>query len=131
MSLINAYKEVASRSLVAARAMLVASLQETAVFKAYHAFESIGGALSTSHGNTYPRSHSRKLNQFVTLVPNHHRHAVSALAIQLSALRNAALYPLVQPSGDVQCPKDRWTGAQAAELVRRVNGIVRKVARSV
>lgn len=129
MSLNEAYREIAIRALDAAHAALAARRQEKATFLAYHAFESLGGALSATKAQPYPLKHQRKLNQFVALAqPYKFGRAVAALAITLASLRNRCLYPEEHPGGVVTVPKDVVPESLARSLLSRVGGIARSLS---
>jgi len=126
------YERIAERTLDAAQYLSAAGIQESVAFYAYHAFESIGAALMSAFGENVPRSHQRKLNQFVAIARSRrYRPAVAQLAIQLQNLRNQCLYPTVQPDGTVQRPEDILTLIQAQRLLQRVTGIVTRVRRDL
>jgi len=102
------------------------------MFYAYHAFESIGAAFISSFGRNVPRSHQRKLNQFVAITQSRrYGIAVAQLSIQLQNLRNQCLYPIMQPDGTAQRPEAVLTMAQAQRLLQRVRGIVIRVQRDL
>ena len=85
MPLQGSYERIAERALNAAQHLFAASIQESMTFYAYHAFESIGAALISSFGRTVPRSHQRKLNQFVAITQSRrYGIAVAQLSMPIS-----------------------------------------------
>ena len=96
---------------------------ELAGFACYHAFESAGGAYVTHYGQPYPHNHKAKLNAFEARCSGRLRHAVANLAITLTGLRNAFLYPSIMGTTCVH-PMNTVTAAQVNHLHRRVSGIV-------
>jgi hypothetical protein len=46
-------------------------------------------------------------------------------------LRNRCLYPVVRPSGIVDCPKNLLTAGQGTRLLGRVKSLVVKVAKDI
>lgn len=125
MSLTTGYHDLATRSVAAAHATLNQNVQEATGFYAYHAFESLGGAVVHARGGRYPSSHVGKINSFVRAAGHYprQRYAIGALAIELSAARNRYLYPRERPDGTIERPQDFITSAQAGRLLQRVNGI--------
>ena len=132
MNLTQAYERTAERYLGAASMTLQAGRHEVAIFTSYHAFESIGGALSASHGQHYPRSHSRKLNQFTKLCAAHgFGPPLAHLAILLSSLRNLSLYPVDGTPAGSTSPDLHLSPGQAKSLYKRVQGLVQAVKRII
>ena len=128
----DSYIQVAERYTTGSQAGMDAGVQESGAFQAYHAFESTRGALATSRGHNYPRSHVRKLNMFTNLSNGRsYGIAVAQLAIQLNALRNRCLYPEEMPDGSIEEPRNRITEPQARRLLQRVRGILNRVRRDV
>jgi len=125
------YIEIAERFIQCCADQITNSIdyQETIGFKAYHAFESIGGAFNSHLGRTVPGKHNAKINSFV----NNYRHnafstinplTIAKMAIALNSMRNKYLYPYPTPIG-LKAPKDQITLAQARQLTSRINGIIR------
>jgi hypothetical protein len=128
----DSYAETALRAIEAAEASLARNIHELAAFCAYHAFESAGGALCHSHHGQYPAAHRSKLNEFKKAAKGRpYGRGVSYLCIKLSSIRNLLLYPQLSPTGSVTAPKDLLTLRQVRELVKRVKGTVRRVARDL
>jgi hypothetical protein len=128
----DAYLEVCERSLEAADASSSAGIHEKACFLAYHAFESVGGALAASKKVKYPNAHQGKINQFMRLAKaTPHRYAVGRLAIQLSSLRNLCLYPVKQADGSARSPSSSISKSNAAKLLKEVRGVVTRVRKYV
>lgn len=131
MKLKDAYLEIVQRSIEAAEVTLSASLQEAASFHAYHAFESLGGALCASLGEEYSMEHTKKINQFVAIANRgmfrqHIGHGVSNVAMIISSIRNKCLYP--QESNDeVISPNQFIDDTDVSDLLKRVKGICNKV----
>jgi len=131
MALKNDYHRVAVRSLDACDGTLAANVQEKAAFLAYHAFESAGCALADHIGLPVgPRiAHAKKIKHFTDAAKVLGKeHAVAALAITLSSLRNSFLYPIEnKTTGTYELPESKISAAQAKELRKRVGGIVKWV----
>lgn len=128
----HAYLKIAGRALDAAAACSDARVHEKAGFLAYHGFESAGGAYCEHHGTTYPKSHKRKVQEFVAAVKRERfGKAVAQLAIELASVRNLLLYPRVRPDGSVCLPEDVITAAQARRLVGRLRALVGQVGRDL
>jgi hypothetical protein len=124
----EAYMKVAERALIASDGALAKGIHEKATFLGYHAFESLGGAFCARKGTTYPRSHSSKINRFVS-ESKHERYAVQVaqLAISYGSLRNSVLYPVVAPSGAIIEPKSVISDSQARRLLGRTESLLKKV----
>jgi hypothetical protein len=117
------YISLASRFLDGGDAA-VGPAHELTGFACYHAFESAGGAMVTYRGGHYSFKHAAKLNAFQAYCSGKRfRHAVAALAIKLTALRNAFLYPIPDGTGWIH-PMMRLKQKEVRELHRRVSGIV-------
>jgi hypothetical protein len=131
MALKNDYHRVAVRSLEACDGTLAANVQEKAAFLAYHAFESAGCALAGHMGLPVGSrvAHAKKIKHFTDAAKTlKNEHAVAALAITLSSLRNSFLYPIEnKTTGAFELPESKISVAQAKELRKRVGGIVRWV----
>lgn len=126
------YERIAERAVDAAQHLSAVSIQESMTFYAYHAFESIGAALISSSSRHIPRSHLRKLNQFVAVARlRRYGTDVAQLSIQLQNLRNQCLYPIKQPGGTAQRPEEVLTLPQAQRLLQRVRGIVTRIRRDL
>lgn len=131
MSLVEAYIEVAERSLIASDGAHDNSIHEKATFMGYHAFESIGGAFCTNRGRSYPLSHKRKINMFVH-ESRHERYAqhIAQLAISYGSLRNAVLYP-AELHGQITEPKNVISDPQSKRLVGRTKTLLARVKRAL
>jgi len=109
------------------------NIQEVIGFKAYHSFESIGGAFCSHFGHNVPRSHDRKLNAFVA-TSNHNPQvnfrAIATLAMTLSSMRNKYLYP-DDLGSTYEVPENQISMTHAANLVRRIRGIIRQIERLI
>ncbi len=128
----DAYLQIANRSLDAADASLNAGVQEAAGFNTYHAFESLGGAVCYVRGRHYPRSHIKKMNQFVAASSRFaFRFSVGHLVITLSSLRNDCLYPKEQSDGSMEIPENVISSADARDLINRVRGILGRIIRQI
>lgn len=131
----EAYLDVAERFIDSCEQHIAnnINIQEVLGFKAYHAFESIGGAYNSHFGYNVPKSHVRKINTFVTNSRHRHGlnpHAIAALAIVLSSVRNKYLYPEYVGS-DYKTPKEQVSLTDARTTVNRVRGVVRGVSRLI
>ena len=134
MNLQEAYVDVAERSLQAAQAAFDQGIHECSAFYAYHALESIGGALAAALGQQYPRGHAEKIN---TLVANTNRQpfraslsrGVASVAILVASLRTDALYPRELSPSDYQVPRETVDATDVQDLLRRVRGVVTGVQR--
>ena len=136
MDLKSAYTQISERSLTSADASIASGIQESATFFAYHAFESLGGALCSSVGEVYSKGHSRKINQFVAASRRGKlrvriSHDVAYVGMVLSSFRNKSLYPEELASGAVELPSDFITLSNAKDIVKRVKGVTRKVVREL
>lgn len=136
MDLKDAYAEIARRSLDSADANISASIQESATFFAYHAFESLGGALCSSIGEMYSMEHAKKINQFIAASKRGKLRLkiardVAYVGMVISSIRNKCLYPEELASGGVRLPSDFITLSNAQDLVKRVRGVARKVDREL
>jgi hypothetical protein len=128
-----AYLRISERALAAADAAIAHTVQEKAGFLAYHAFESMGGAMCASRGVAYhPANHRQKLQRFVTAV-RQERFALAAaqLASEVASLRNAFLYPRILQTGSIGMPEQVITTAQATRLVGRVRTLGGRVQGAV
>jgi len=127
----EAFVRIAERSLDAANAILPAAIQEAAGFYAYHAFESLGGALCVHHGHQPPRTpHSSKIIAFQGFA-NEHPFAgdVATLAIIVESLRNDLLYPSrPTPEGLTHVPDERYTLDNARDLIKDVTNLLGQIA---
>jgi HEPN domain-containing protein len=135
MELKNAYVKVSRRAILAAEAMLRAGLPEATGFHAYHAFESMGGALCTSVGEDYSMGHAHKINQFTGVanrrgLRNKIGTGVLEVAMSLTAFRNQLLYPQLM-EGKVILPEEVISQKEAETLLKRVRGICKKVEKCV
>ena len=133
MNPVDAYVRVAQRSVKAARVSQASSLHESSGFYAYHAFESIGGAVCHHRGRGFTaKSHPKKINQFVSASKSYSFfHAVARVSIILSSVRNRCLYPEQRPDGSMELPENWISAAQAQDMTRRVNGVIGSVLREV
>lgn len=135
MALKNDYQRVAERSLAACDGTLRAGVQEKAAFLAYHAFESTGCALASHVGLPVGAkiAHAKKVKNFTDAARAlGNEKAVAALAVTLSSLRNSFLYPIEnRATGVHELPESKITLADAAQLRKRVGGIVGWVGRSI
>jgi hypothetical protein len=138
----DAYLAIALRCMSVASAALAMAqpVQEAAGFYAYHAFESIGGALLTRNGWPVPWKHPHKISQFEACALAHgypFEPDVAALAIQLDSIRcsysskqgrDELLYPTRRPGGGVAAvPHDSFTVAQAQALVGDVGNLIAQI----
>ena len=127
----EAYLRVAQRYLESCEQHIAhnINIQEVIGFKAYHSFESIGGALCSHYGNRVPRSHVRKLNAFVATAnnsPNINYRIIAILAMTLSSMRNKYLYP--ENTGTTfDLPENQISISHARKLVKRIRGIIRQI----
>lgn len=124
-----AYMRVAERSLGAGSDAAGGGFQEKAGFLAYHAFESVGGALCEARGVRYhPASHHAKLSRFVqTARQERFARAAAALASQVGSLRSRALYPRSIGNGQIELPEDVITNAEARRLLGRIRALQQTV----
>jgi hypothetical protein len=123
----EAYLWVAQRSLAAANALLPAAVQEAAGFYAYHAFESLGGALCTHHNVNPPKTpHSAKIARFQAVAnPYPFGQQVATLAITVQSLRNDLLYPSAPDVGGMsESPDERYTAVDAQDLINDVAALI-------
>jgi len=129
MKLPEAYLAVAERSLKAAKVLLDESIQESATFYSYHAFESMGGALCESQGVRYhPRGHPQKINLFTTVARKLGiGKGVATVAIIVASMRNGCLYPNLSSGGSFETPETRTSKSAARDILKRVKGIYKIV----
>ena len=129
MNEVEAYVQIAERTINSSDSLAEQGLQEISAFCSYHAFESMGGAVCSRLRLSFPRSHNGKMNQFVVAslrVGHRFRHSVSTIAIILNSLgRNNLLYPNPLPDGSFEIPEQRLSVANARDLVRRIRGLKR------
>ncbi len=134
MELKHAYVDISRRALLAADLMLKAGLPEAVGFYAYHAFESIGGALCASVGEDYPMGHDSKIHQFVAVAMRKWLYKrvtdVSEVAQSLTHLRNKLLYPRLM-GDEIILPSEVISQKEAETLLKRVKGICKKVEKCV
>jgi HEPN domain-containing protein len=133
MRLQDAYIETASRSIEIAEILADAGYQEGVAFYAYHAFESLGGALCDSYGELYPSGHTGKINTFMAVA---HRCridiSVGQVAMRVNSVRNQCLYPTEQiPDEAYQTPNQLIQPTDARDMLRRVKGIYRLIRRTI
>lgn len=117
--------------MLAAEALFIAGFHEAAGFYAYHAFESMGGALCTSVGENYSMDHTHKINQFVGVAKrgvlrDRIGRGVSEVAALIMGIRNQLLYPR-QVDDEVTLPTQVLSQEEARGLLKRVKGICKKV----
>lgn len=116
-------------------------IQEVIGFKAYHIFESLGGAFVAYLNEPIPLGHEKKINAFVAnykrvkLGRTNHQ-AIAKMAILLNSLRNKMLYPeviLPHPTAPktVLEPKDQIPLKDATELFKRIKGIAHSISEIV
>ena len=125
------FQRIATRYLEVAQ-LTSAPVPEASAFCSYHAFESIGCAWIRSRGHPVTRrsSHISKINLFVTLSRGEtFRIGVARLGIVLNSLRNKMLYPVPNGVGTFDLPERHMNARDAADLLRRVRGIVAAVDR--
>lgn len=104
-------------------------IPEASGFCSYHAFESIGGAWIRRNGRPVPLSHQKKINVFISLARNEaFEYPAATLAIMLDAMRNTMLYPIENGNGGHDLPETRLSAREAANLLRRVRGVIRQVS---
>jgi len=125
------YLEIAKRYLESCERHILSGviLQEVIGFKGYHAFESAGGAFNARLGNHVPKSHVRKLNNFVSAArhcPFVDDRAIAAVAMTLHSRRNLYLYP-EKTGSEYTSPKNQISMTDAKRLVARVRGIIKKI----
>jgi hypothetical protein len=127
----KAYERVADRYLESALENARAGLHEVCTFAAYHAFESIGGALTVHSGSVYPRSpHAKKLNAFVRVASSLGLCLpIARFAILVASYRNPSLYPTRIGLGGFDPPDCLTTAGESARILTRVRSIVRHVKR--
>lgn len=131
----EAYLEIAQRFIQSCDGHINSgiNIQEVVGFKAYHAFESLGGAFNSHYGHNVPMGHAKKINAFVTNSRHNHQvnnHNVAVIAMLLSSMRNKYLYP--EPIGpSFKNPKDQVSMTDARTMVARVKGILRQIERIV
>jgi hypothetical protein len=122
------YQRIAERYANAAD-LTCNHVSESSGFSAYHTFESIGCAWIRHHGQVVPRPHPAKLNRFVGLSRRYpFGRGVALLATLLNAMRNQLLYPIPNGTGGYSLPETRLRPRDAADLIRRVRGILRQVS---
>jgi uncharacterized protein (UPF0332 family) len=134
LKLTDAYISVSERSLESAKALLGKHFQESAMFHAYHSFESVGGAFCSSRGKVYPTKHRSKLSIFKAEVRGLGpavEKSVAAVAIEAASVRESCLYPLSNGGGNYDAPSSRYTLADATRFTNRVKGIVARIRRSI
>ena len=127
MSLKDAYIRIADRSLQAGKALRTSALHESAMFHAYHAFESIGAAFA-AHFNidVRNRSHSAKLKEFSRLAKRTPiARQVAVVALIVKAVRNTCLYPVERTAGTCESPDQIISAAGAKDALKRVGGVVK------
>lgn len=131
MNLQSSFMRIAERSLLAAQAALLHTVQEKAGFLGYHSFESIGGAYCSAKGIAYhPASHPQKLHRFKNSCRcERFAKKVAQLSAELISLRSRLLYPRVVNAGLIQIPETVITPAQAKHLLGRIEALRKEVAR--
>lgn len=122
----DGFVRVAIRYLSASQAALAANIREASAFCAYHAFESVGGAVCSVRNRKYSvRSHRKKMNQFQAASNAFpFSHAVARVVVLVASVRNEALYPELLPDGSVTLPESTFSQTEAATLLHRVRGVV-------
>ena len=101
---------------------------------AYHAFESLGGAVLSYRGKPYSFKHGAKLNSFKSEAKVFGRPIqtrVAELCIVLASVRSSTLYPEELPHGVVARPSMRFTVPQARRLIGRVKSLLNRVAQAM
>jgi hypothetical protein len=127
----EAYLEIAERFIASCDGHInnFVNIQEVIGFKAYHAFESLGGAFNSHYGHNVPRGHASKINAFVTNSRNNQQvkgHNVAIVAMLVSSMRHKFLYPELV-NATYRNPKDQLSLTDAKTMVSRVKGILRQV----
>jgi len=125
-----AYLRVAERSLQSANAILPVAIQEIAGFLAYHAFESLGGALCVHHGKKPPKvPHLAKIQMFQGFANGHpFGPDVARVAILVQSIRNDLLYPSRVTSGGLaEAPDEIYTLADATDLINEVTNVLGQI----
>lgn len=130
----EAFYIIAERFLEGAK-KLVDETYEVSGFLSYHAFESLGGALCTHLGRTYPKSHPKKLKVFVQIsrrFDSKFAYGVANITLIFESLklREKSLYPS-NDNGHVQPPKDIIKKSHVKKLISKVNGIKKRVKKEV
>lgn len=131
----EAYLEIAERFIDSCDRHIshAVNIQEVIGFKAYHAFESLGGAFNSHYGHKVPLTHSSKINSFVT---NSRKNAllngqkVAIVAMLVMSMRNKYLYPEIV-GGTFKNPKDQLSMTDAKQTVSKVKGILRQVKKII
>lgn len=131
----EAYLEIATRYIQSCDGHMAhgINIQEVIGFKAYHAFESLGGAFNSHYGHNVPKGHVTKINTFVTNSRHSMQlksHNVAVVAMLLTSMRNKYLYP-ESIGGTFKNPKDQISLTDAKKMVSRVRGIMKGVAKIV
>lgn len=131
----EAYLEIAERFIESCDGHIKNSLniQEVIGFKAYHAFECLGGAFNSHYGYNVPKGHAKKINAFVInsrKINQVNSHNVAMIGILVSSLRNKYLYPETNGS-DYKSPKDQLSLTDARKIVSKVKGVLRQVKKIV
>ncbi|NBA86848.1 hypothetical protein GVN16_13820 [Emticicia sp. CRIBPO] len=125
------YLEIAKRYIKSCDHLINngSNLQEVIGFKAYHAFESLGGAFNSHYGLHIPKGHLKKINAFVT----NSRHckyvtcqSIATVSMLLSSNRNKYLYP-ENVGGVFKSPQDQLSMTDAKLIVSRVKGILKNI----
>jgi len=124
----DAYLEIADRSLDVAKLCSEAGINESCVFHAYHAFESVGGAFIEHIGQHYPEGHKARVNMFTSEARRiNSERCVGAVAMALTAYRNQMLYPKKNADGTITVPKNVISKHDAFRLRARAAHIVRLI----
>lgn len=126
------YEQIADRYLDAGR-HLQNNIHEASLFSSYHSFESIACAWLRHFGQrAHPLPHPEKIRRFV-LNSRNYRFNTRAAAIGgvLQAMRNTYLYPTPDGRGGYQSPENRYSSANARQLVGDVGRVVGLVKRDL
>lgn len=131
----EAYLEIAERFIDSCDSHInnAINIQEVVGFKAYHAFESLGGAFNSHYGHNVPKGHEKKINAFVANSrhnPQIKNHNVALVAMLVTSMRNKYLYPELV-GNTYKNPKDQISMTDARIMVSRVKGILKQVQKIV
>ena len=125
------YQRIAERYETAG-GLIHPDVPEACGFAACHAFESIGCAWIRHRNHSVPRGHASKINLFVTLSRGESfGRGVAYIANLTNSLRNKMLYPVDDGTGGYILPENVLSDKDAYDLLRRVQGIIRQVSRSL
>jgi hypothetical protein len=126
------YEQIADRYLDAG-GHLQDNIHEASLFASYHSFESIACAWLRHIGQqAHPLPHPEKIRRFILNSRNYrfNRQAATIGGV-LQAMRNTFLYPTSDGRGGYQSPENKYSNANARQLLRDVGRVVGLVKREL